>query len=104
MAAKVHSDARGARRQTFLDSRASFAKPRHRRHSRQRCRFSMATPRQPGIVEPRDSAEYIDRHPAELLRRLQQLVGFATINPPGELYDAQTAWLRTEMDAVGLHA
>src|SRR5262245_36928320 len=47
-------------------------------------------------------AEYIDRHPADLLGRLQQLVGFATVNPPGELYDAQTAWLRAEMEGVGL--
>jgi succinyl-diaminopimelate desuccinylase len=47
-------------------------------------------------------AEYIDRHPADLLGRLQQLVGFPTVNPPGENYDAQTAWLRTEMEGVGL--
>jgi succinyl-diaminopimelate desuccinylase len=49
-------------------------------------------------------AEYIDRHPADLLGRLQQLVGVATINPPGENYDTQTAWLRTEMQGVGLEA
>jgi succinyl-diaminopimelate desuccinylase len=47
-------------------------------------------------------AEFIDRHPADLLGRLQQLVGLSTVNPPGENYDAQTAWLRTEMEGVGL--
>jgi succinyl-diaminopimelate desuccinylase len=45
---------------------------------------------------------YIDRHRADLLGRLQKLVGFATVNPPGDLYDSQTAWLRQEMNAVGL--
>jgi succinyl-diaminopimelate desuccinylase len=49
-------------------------------------------------------AEFIDRHPAELLGRLQQLVGVSTVNPPGENYDAQTAWLRDELDAIGLRA
>lgn len=48
------------------------------------------------------ASDYIDRHPAELLGRLQQLVGFPTINPPGEDYDAVTAWLAHELDSLGL--
>ncbi len=48
------------------------------------------------------ASDYIDRHPAELLGRLQQLVGFPTINPPGEHYDAVTAWLAHELDSLGL--
>lgn len=47
-------------------------------------------------------ADFIDRHPEELLGRLQQLVGFATVNPPGEHYDGVTRWLLDEMEAVGL--
>lgn len=47
-------------------------------------------------------ADYIDRHPAELLGRLQQLVAFPTINPPGEHYDSVTAWLAHELDSLGL--
>ena len=50
------------------------------------------------------ASDYIDRHPAELLGRLQQLVGFPTINPPGEHYDAITAWLTHELDGLGLTA
>jgi succinyl-diaminopimelate desuccinylase len=49
-------------------------------------------------------AEFIARHPEELLSRLQQLVGVATINPPGEKYATITAWLRDELEAVGLKA
>ncbi|MEO5957518.1 MAG: M20/M25/M40 family metallo-hydrolase, partial [Opitutaceae bacterium] len=49
-------------------------------------------------------AEFIDRHPAALLGRLQQLVGVSTINPPGLNYDTVTAWLRDELEAVGLRA
>ncbi len=47
-------------------------------------------------------ADYIDRHPAELLGRLQQLVGFATVNPPGEHYAEITSWLAHELEALGL--
>lgn len=47
-------------------------------------------------------AEFIDRHPPELLGRLQQLVGVATVNPPGVHYDAITRWLRDELEATGL--
>ncbi len=56
------------------------------------------------LFRPVTPAEFIDRHPDELLGRLQQLVGVATINPPGAHYDTQTAWLRDELDAVGLRA
>lgn len=49
-------------------------------------------------------AEFIERHPDELLGRLQQLVGVSTINPPGENYAAITAWLRDELEAAGLQA
>ena len=47
-------------------------------------------------------ADYIDRHPGELLGRLQQLVGVATVNPPGENYAPITAWLVQELEALGL--
>jgi succinyl-diaminopimelate desuccinylase len=47
-------------------------------------------------------AAYIDRHPAALLRRLQHLVGVATINPPGENYDVVTHWLAGELAALGV--
>ena len=47
-------------------------------------------------------ADYIDRHPAELLGRLQQLVGVSTVNPPGENYDQITTWLVHELEALGL--
>lgn len=47
-------------------------------------------------------ADYIQRHPGELLGRLQQLVGISTINPPGINYDLITAWLTRELAHVGL--
>ncbi len=47
-------------------------------------------------------ADYIQRHPGELLSRLQQLVGIATVNPPGENYDQISAWLARELEALGL--
>ncbi len=46
--------------------------------------------------------EFIDQNPAELLGRLQQLVGVSTVNPPGENYDATTRWLADELDGIGL--
>ena len=49
-------------------------------------------------------ADFIDRHPAELLSRLQQLVGMATINPPGEHYDQISSWLTHELESLGLRA
>jgi succinyl-diaminopimelate desuccinylase len=53
----------------------------------------------PRLVTP---ADYIDRHPGELLSRLQQLVGVSTINPPGENYDQITGWLVHELEALGV--
>jgi succinyl-diaminopimelate desuccinylase len=47
-------------------------------------------------------ADYIDRHPGELLSQLQQLVGVSTINPPGENYDQVTGWLVHELEALGV--
>lgn len=47
-------------------------------------------------------ADFIDRNPNELVNRLQQLVRFATVNPPGEGYEPVTGWLSREMEAVGL--
>jgi len=47
-------------------------------------------------------ADFIDRHPGELLGRLQQLVGVSTVNPPGENYDAITKWLVHELEDAGL--
>jgi succinyl-diaminopimelate desuccinylase len=49
-------------------------------------------------------ADFIDRHPRELLGRLQHLVGVSTINPPGENYDQITAWLVHELEALGMQA
>ncbi|MCW5548267.1 MAG: ArgE/DapE family deacylase [Opitutaceae bacterium] len=45
---------------------------------------------------------YIDAHAADLLGRLQQLVGFATVNPPGQHYNSATAWLTHELAGLGL--
>ncbi len=47
-------------------------------------------------------ADFIDRHPGELLGRLQQLVGVSTVNPPGENYAPVTAWLVQELESLGL--
>jgi succinyl-diaminopimelate desuccinylase len=47
-------------------------------------------------------AAYIDQHASELPGRLQQLVGFPTVNPPGEHYDAVTRYLAHELSALGL--
>lgn len=49
-------------------------------------------------------ATYIDRHTADLVGRLQQLVGIATVNPPGDHYATITSWLLHELQAVGLQA
>ena len=45
---------------------------------------------------------YIDRHSADLIRRLRHLVGISTVNPPGENYAPITAWLTSELAALGL--
>ena len=47
-------------------------------------------------------ADFIDRHPGDLLGRLQQLVGVSTVNPPGENYDQTTAWLVHELESLGV--
>lgn len=47
-------------------------------------------------------ADFIDRHSGELLGQLQQLVGVATINPPGDDYDQITRWLVHELERLGL--
>jgi succinyl-diaminopimelate desuccinylase len=47
-------------------------------------------------------AEYIDRHPQELLGRLQQLVRVSTVNPPGQNYTAITGKLASELTGLGL--
>ncbi len=47
-------------------------------------------------------ATYIDAHAADLLGRLQQLVGIPTVNPPGENYATTTAYLAHELTALGL--
>jgi len=49
-------------------------------------------------------AAYIDSHSAALLGRLRRLVGFQTINPPGENYDGITAYLTHELSTLGLAA
>lgn len=51
---------------------------------------------------PITPAAYIDAHSADLIRRLQKLVGTSTVNPPGENYAPITAWLVEEMNAIGL--
>ena len=50
------------------------------------------------------ASDYIDGHSADLLGRLQQLVGFQTINPPGQNYGDITAWLTHELEGLGLKA
>lgn len=47
-------------------------------------------------------AEFIDRHPPELLNRLRKLVGISTVNPPGENYEVITRLLVQELEALGL--
>jgi len=45
---------------------------------------------------------YLDHHSADLLSRLQRLVGISTVNPPGENYDSITAELTRDLTALGL--
>lgn len=47
---------------------------------------------------------FIDAHASDAVTLLQQLVGIATVNPPGENYDAITARLTQELAAAGLKA
>jgi succinyl-diaminopimelate desuccinylase len=54
---------------------------------------------------PMDSPnDFIDRSTPVLLGRLKRLVGFATVNPPGENYDAITGYLTRELTKIGLSA
>jgi succinyl-diaminopimelate desuccinylase len=47
---------------------------------------------------------FIDRNTPVLLGRLKRLVGFPTVNPPGEDYGAVTGYLTRELSKVGLAA
>jgi succinyl-diaminopimelate desuccinylase len=47
---------------------------------------------------------FIDRNAPALLGRLKRLVGFPTVNPPGEDYEAVTGYLTRELSKVGLSA
>jgi succinyl-diaminopimelate desuccinylase len=47
---------------------------------------------------------FIDRNTPVLLGRLKRLVGFPTVNPPGENYGAVTGYLTRELSKVGLSA
>jgi len=47
---------------------------------------------------------FIDRSAPVLLGRLKRLVGFPTVNPPGENYEAITGYLTRELGRVGLEA
>ncbi len=46
--------------------------------------------------------EFIDRNTPALLGRLKRLVGFETVNPPGENYEAVTGYLTRELSRIGL--
>jgi succinyl-diaminopimelate desuccinylase len=48
--------------------------------------------------------QYIDRHADELVGQLRRLVGFATINPPGEHYAEITSYLTRSLAEAGLKA
>jgi succinyl-diaminopimelate desuccinylase len=47
---------------------------------------------------------FIDRNAPVLVGRLRRLVGFPTVNPPGENYGAITGYLARELAKVGLSA
>lgn len=47
---------------------------------------------------------FIDQNTPALLGRLKRLVGFPTVNPPGEFYEAATAYLARELKKIGLSA
>jgi len=50
------------------------------------------------------TAVYIERHARDLLKFLREIVGLATVNPPGDHYDAITRRLVAELTASGLKA
>jgi succinyl-diaminopimelate desuccinylase len=47
-------------------------------------------------------AAYIDRHANELIAFLREIVAVATVNPPGDHYDAVTRQLGTKLEEAGL--
>lgn len=47
-------------------------------------------------------AAYIDSHAADLVGRLQTLIGTSTVNPPGENYEPITRYLTDELTGLGL--
>ncbi|MEO7598946.1 MAG: ArgE/DapE family deacylase [Opitutus sp.] len=49
-------------------------------------------------------SQFIDLHSSKLIANLQHLVGISTVNPPGENYDAITAYLTQELSAAGLES
>ena len=49
-------------------------------------------------------SQFIERNAPALLGRLKRLVGFPTVNPPGEHYGAITGYLTRELAKVGLTA
>jgi succinyl-diaminopimelate desuccinylase len=46
--------------------------------------------------------DYIDQHKDDMVAVLQQLIGIATVNPPGEHYDSITSLLMNELNNAGL--
>jgi len=48
--------------------------------------------------------DFIDRNVPVLIGRLERLVGFPTVNPPGEHYEAVTGYLTRELTKIGLTA
>jgi succinyl-diaminopimelate desuccinylase len=64
----------------------------------------MASPPGPDTLSGVTLSAYIDRHSADLIRRLQGLVGTTTVNPPGENYASITAELTRALGEAGLSA
>jgi hypothetical protein len=67
--------------------------------------FRLPVPRLSRDAVPMDGPDaFIDRNTPALLGRLRRLVGIATVNPPGENYEAVTGYLTRELGRVGLSA
>ena len=64
--------------------------------------ISVCFGRSAGILPRVHPSAFIDRHPGALLRRLRELIGISTVNPPGENYDVITRRLTAELAEVGL--
>lgn len=47
-------------------------------------------------------AAYIEAHAADVISRLQRMVGIPTVNPPGQNYEPITAYLTRELTSLGL--